>query len=453
MAGMIALVAGALAGLVRNNYQDWKLGNDRSTLLQDGRAVIGQMVRILRQVRKFSAVSPSTDQAGDITFTDVDDVSKQFRLNTLTSELEYGQPGSLSALAGPVTSLVFTCYDINGDALTGSVQASSIQSVHIETTLSDGQNSFTLSDRIFCPTDFESLAINEIMYNPSGGGSDAPKEWVELYNTSGDAIDVDGWTIGNDSLTAHPQFGDGSTTIPAGGYAIITAETTTVFQELTTGGDFESKRDFQNNWTSDNWSRTKWNAHNGSYKGESSVSGSGSLYTDISVPSSFNSCLFIFWEMTTAAVDQTQMTVTIRNLSDVILATVYSGQMSSDWTCHTMDLAAYAGQSIRIYFSTNKTTSNGVLLLDDVSVASSYVDLDAIRLSSGDNQIGNGLADNGDTVTITEGGATVDSVTYDDGWGGDGVGTSLARIDPQGGSDDPANWQSGPVNGTPGSAN
>ena len=451
--GTIALVAGALVGLVGNSYKDWKLGSDRSTLLQDGHAAIEQTVRILRQAKAFSAVSQSTDQAGDITFTDVDGVAKQFKLNTLISELEYGQPGSLSALIGSVSSLTFTCYDINGNALIGSVPAGSIQSVQIEIALTDGTNSFTLSGRVFCPTDFKRVVINEIMYNPSGSGGDSPKEWVEIYNAGDDVIDTDGWTIGGDSLSAHSQFGDGSTTIPSGGYAIITAETTTVFEELTTGGDFEGKQDFENNWTTDNWDRTKWNAHNGSYKGESSVPGSASLYTDISIPSSLNSCLFIFWEMTTAPVDQTQITATIRNISDVNLATGYDGQMHSDWTCHTMDLAAYAGQSIRIHFSTNKTTGDGALLLDDIFVASSYVDLDAIRLSSGDSQIGNGLGDNGDTVAVTDGSATVDSVTYDDSWGGDGNGTSLARIDPRGPSNEQSNWTSGPQNGTPGSEN
>jgi len=451
--GTIALVAGALVGLVGNSYKDWKLGSDRSTLLQDGQAAIGQMVRILRQATAFSAVSQSTDQAGYITFTNVDGTVEQFSLNTLTSELEYGQPGSLSALAGSISSLTFTCYDINGDVLTGAVSAGTVQSIGIEMILTDGASSFTLSGRVFCPTDFKRVVINEIMYNPSGGGGDSPKEWVEIYNAGDDVIDTDGWTIGGDSLSAHSQFGDSSTKIPAGGYAIITAETTTVFEEQTTGGDFEGKNDFDNNWTTDNWDRTKWNAHNGSYKGQSTVSGSASLYTDISVPSSLNSCLFIFWEMTTASVGQTQITATIRNYSDTVLATGYDGQMHSDWTCHTMDLAAYAGQNIRIHFSTNKTTADNALLLDDIFVASSYVDLDAIRLSSGDGQIGGGLADTGDTVTVTDGSATVDSVTYDDSWGGDGDGTSLARIDPEGSSNDEDNWTSGPVNGTPGSAN
>jgi len=450
--GTIAVVAGALVGLISNSYEDWKLGSNRSTLLQDGQAAMEQMVRILRQAKAFSAVSQSTDQAGNITFTDVDDVSKQFRLNILTSELEYGQPGSLSALTGSVSSLAFTCYDINGNPLNGSVPTGSIQSVQIETTLTDGTNSFTLLSRAFLHKDFQSVVINEFMYNPPGGNDNA-REWVELYNLTDDAVDLTGWTIDGDTLIAHPTFGNGSMIIPSGGYAVIMTNNTIVFNELTIAGDFEKKNQWQNNWTRNNWDRTKWDAHNGNWKGESTVNGTGYMYTDISVPASLGSCPFIFWEMTTAPVARTQITVTIRNLNSQILETGYSGQMSAAWTYHTMDLSAYAGQNIRIYFSSNKTTGSGVLLLDDISVASSYVSSSALILSCGDNQIGNGLGNNSDTVTITDGSATVDSVTYDDAWGGDGDGTSLARIDPQGSSSDEDNWTSGPQNGTPGSAN
>ncbi len=453
--GTIALVAGALVGLVGNSYEDWKLGSDRSTLLQDGQAAIEQMVRILRQTKSFSAVSQSTDQAGYITFTNVNGTVEQFRLNTQTSELEYGQLGSLSALTGSISSLAFTCYDINGDVLTGPVQPGSIQSVHIDTTLADTDNSFTLSGRVFCPKDFQYVVINEFMHNPTSNPAKR-YQWAELYNFSDSIIDVDGWTIWTnnsstaDQLISHPQFGNGSTTIPANGYAVIATEDTGVYTERIDNGDFESGN--LNSWERhSSWTRTRWNAHGGSRKLESAATGQTWVYQDISIPSSLNSCLFLFWEMTTASVAQTQLTVTARDPNDQVLATGYIGQMNSDWTCHTMDLTAYANQDIRIYFSTNKTTSEGVLLLDDISVASSYVSIDAVRLGVADDRIGNELDDD-DTVAITDGSTTIDSVTYSRSWGGIN-GTSLARIDPQGSSNDEDNWQSGPVNGTPGSAN
>jgi Tfp pilus assembly protein PilE len=455
--GTIALVAGALVGLISNSYRDWTLGSNRSTLLQDGQAVMEQMVRILRQAKAVNAVSQSTDQAGSITFTGADGVLQQFRRNTSTNELEYGPTGSLSALTGSVNNLVFTCYDINGNVLTGSVSTINIQSVGIEITLADGTNSFTLPGRVLCPVDLP-VVINEIMYNPTG--TDTTKEWVEVYNSGATAVDLAGWTIWTgsqtteDTLISHPQFGDGSTTIPAGGYAVITANTTTVYTELITNGGFESAS--LTAWVrspTGSWSRTTGDPHGGTRKFQSTVSGATSVYQQITIPSGYTSYLFIFWEKTTALVAQTQITATIRNTSNGILATGYSGQMSSAWTCHTMDLAAFSGQTVRIYFSTNKSVTNGALYLDDISVAYSYVGIDAVRLSVPNTTIGNGLANTTDTVAVVNGSITIDSVTYSSSWGGSGDGTSLARINPLGPSNSQSNWTSGPQNGTPGRVN
>jgi len=458
--GTIALLAGVLVGLIGNSYRDWKLGSNRSTLLQDGQAAVEQMVRILRQAKGFSSVSSPTAQAGYITFTDADNVTKEFRLDDSTNELKYGEPDDLSALTGSVNQLVFTCYDIAANSLAAPVQVRNIRAVNIETTLIDPVNSlltFTLSDRVFCQEDFlNTMSINEIMYNPSNKQADSKTEWVEICNSGDSVIDLNGWTIWTgsqtteDTLISHPQFGDGSTTIPAGGYAVITANTTDVYTESVTNGSFEST--VKSEWQLNNFSRTRLNSHNGSYKLESGAAGGATAYQDIIISSGFNSYLFLFWERTTVSVTQTQLTVTIRNLSNQVLATGYSGQMSSAWTCHTMNLAAFAGQTVRLYFSATHSGS-GVLLLDDVSVASSYVNINAVRLGVPDDKIGNGLANSTDTVAVVNGGATVDSVAYSSSWGGNGDGTSLARINPSGPSNDQSNWTSGPQHGTPGRVN
>jgi hypothetical protein len=465
VSGTIAIVGGSLVGLISNSYEDWEIGSNRSTLLQDGQAVIDRMVRILRPAKAFNAVSQSTDQAGFLTFTNIEGITEQFKLNTLTGELEYGEPGSLNALTGSVSSLVFTCYDINGDVLTGPVFATSIQSVHIAITLSDGENNFSFSGRVLCHRDFEYIVINEFMYHPDVAGNEEQYyEWVELYNLSESAVDLAGWTIWtgsavhDDTLIADPLFGNGSTTISVNGYAVIIVNGAKIYTELVENGGFETKlAKVGDVWNRSNWDRIRdsVNAHGGRSYLVSVASGPAWAYQDISIPADISSCIFVFWERTTALVTQTQLTVTIRDLSDQILATGYSGQMHSDWTSHTMDLTGYANQSVRIYFSSNKSTADDALLLDDVSVAFSEVDIDlnALRLSVEDANIGSGLDNNGDTVAITDGSTIVDSVTYENSWGGDGDGTTLARISPQVGSNDPGNWQSGPVNGTPGSQN
>ena len=59
-----------------------------------------------------------------------------------------------------------------------------------------------------------------------------------------------------------------------------------------------------------------------------------------------------------------------------------------------------------------------------------------------------------DTITIWDDlNQSVDSVTYDDNWGGDGNNKTLERIDPLGDSNDENNWEESALFGTPGSAN
>ena len=160
--GIVSVIGLAVTGMVYASYQNWELTSRRSNVLQDGQAAMEQMIRILRQAKGFSAVTESTDEAGYVTFTSVDNIIEEFRLNTATSELEYGQPGALSALAGPVSRLVFTSYDTNENVLTGAVQLSSIQAVNIEATLVDAEDSsisITLSGRVFIPTDVENPCL------------------------------------------------------------------------------------------------------------------------------------------------------------------------------------------------------------------------------------------------------------------------------------------------------
>ena len=72
------------------------------------------------------------------------------------------------------------------------------------------------------------LVITEIMNNPSPL-SDTTGEWFEIYNTTGSAIDIDGWTLKDDGSNTHTidAASGGTTIIPAGGYLVLgrTADT------------------------------------------------------------------------------------------------------------------------------------------------------------------------------------------------------------------------------------
>ncbi len=336
VAAMTSLICVTIIGMVSSGYKDWKLGSGRSTVLQDGFAAMSQMSRPLRQSKGFVSVSNPADEAGYITFAvGANDNFMRFQLNAATRELEYGQLGALTPLVGPVTRLVFKSYDAGGDMIVDLTEIDRIRSVVIEATFVDDEDpsiAFSLSDRISCGKDFQYVVINEIMYNPPVD-EDEPLEWVELHNFGKRLFDLTGWKIWTkdssktDLLIPHPTFGNGSMTIPAGGYAIITT-------------------------------------------------------------------------------DDTQVT---------------------------------------------------------------GVDPDALWLSSGDENIGNGLTNKSGKgkgkgkkkdneartiVTITDGTNQIDSVTYSNTWGAYGDGKTLARIDPYyGNSDDPTNWNSQTMGGTPGSQN
>lgn len=88
-----------------------------------------------------------------------------------------------------------------------------------------------------------SLVITEIMYNPVGvddgrtvdGGTYFSHEWVEIFNTSGETIDLTGWKFNdgeNHILNVPPEKGgQGSMAIPPGGYAILAEDALTFLND------------------------------------------------------------------------------------------------------------------------------------------------------------------------------------------------------------------------------
>ena len=109
----------------------------------------------------------------------------------------------------------------------------------------------------------------------------------------------------------------------------------------------------------------------------------GVLYQDVTIPAGGSSASLEFrynfngWEATTTPFDY--LTVTVRNTSNTILATVatYSnmdyaaGQGSAYYSLKTFDMTPYIGQTVRIYFlATSDNSLGSVFRIDDVKVTS-----------------------------------------------------------------------------------
>ncbi len=71
-----------------------------------------------------------------------------------------------------------------------------------------------------CPLPAPELVIHEIMNNPSAVG-DGDGEWFEIYNPTGSAIDIDGWTIEDNDFDSHLINNGGPLPVPAGGFVVL----------------------------------------------------------------------------------------------------------------------------------------------------------------------------------------------------------------------------------------
>ncbi len=76
---------------------------------------------------------------------------------------------------------------------------------------------------VVCEPDSGVVFINEILPDPEG--DDSGKEWFELYNASGEAVSVAGWSIaaGTQDYEALDITLQGGTEVPANGFLVIAA--------------------------------------------------------------------------------------------------------------------------------------------------------------------------------------------------------------------------------------
>jgi type II secretory pathway pseudopilin PulG len=110
---MIGIIFAAILpqfALIRNS---WDVKQGTSEALQNGRVLMDHISRNLSKAVRITAVTEFSDTEGHIEYEDNDgNIMKYDYVASGNYYVKFGpQPGTLSDLAGPVSSLKFTCYD------------------------------------------------------------------------------------------------------------------------------------------------------------------------------------------------------------------------------------------------------------------------------------------------------------------------------------------------------
>jgi len=132
---IMAIVFAAILPLFRAIQNSWDSKVTAAETLQNGRILINHINRNLSKGVRITAVSDSSETDGFIEFEDNDENILRYEIAD-SNYVEFGPAGDLWDLAGPVSQLVFTCYDGN-DFDTPITNANSIRFVKVQTTLTN----------------------------------------------------------------------------------------------------------------------------------------------------------------------------------------------------------------------------------------------------------------------------------------------------------------------------
>lgn len=131
---IMAIVFAVLVPQFRNIRVGWDSRAGAAEALQNGRVLVDHLSRSLAQAVRITDVSDSAQSDGYIEFEDND--GSVLRYEILDGYVQFGPSDELCDLAGPVDSMVFTCYDAC-DLDVPTVDVSSIRVVDIQTTLAN----------------------------------------------------------------------------------------------------------------------------------------------------------------------------------------------------------------------------------------------------------------------------------------------------------------------------
>ena len=203
---IMAILFAVFVPHLRVIQNSWDSNANSAEALQNGRVLIDHLNRNLSKTARITAVSDSNTVNGYIEFTGNDANSFRYDVNAISNYVEFGLIGNLSEMVGPVSQLLFTCYDSN-DLDTPITDVNSIRFIKVQTTLTNPAKlaqDMTFSTQAYIRTnalpapggDISKMSEPWLEYDTSKGMEPAlcqidPTHYLCAYRGDGD----DGWAV------------------------------------------------------------------------------------------------------------------------------------------------------------------------------------------------------------------------------------------------------------------
>lgn len=130
---IIVVIFATLLPQIKAIQNSWASKRANAEVLQNGRALVDHILSRLLQAHRITAVSAAGETNGYIEYEDNQDNPKRYQIGA-NHYVQFGAPGSPADLAGPVSSLQFTCYDAY-DLDTPITEVERIRSVKVQATI------------------------------------------------------------------------------------------------------------------------------------------------------------------------------------------------------------------------------------------------------------------------------------------------------------------------------
>jgi type II secretory pathway pseudopilin PulG len=203
---IMTIIFAALLPQFRVIQNSWDTKAGASETLQNGRVLIDHIYHNLSKAVRITAVSEPSETNGYIEFFDNDAKNLRYDIDSISNYVEFGTVGALYDMAGPVSQLLFTCYDGN-DFGTPITDVNFIRFIKVQTTLTNQEKldqDMTFSTQAYIRTnalpitDWSTSKLSEpwLKYDTSKGMEPALAQinsthYLCAYRGDGD----DGWAV------------------------------------------------------------------------------------------------------------------------------------------------------------------------------------------------------------------------------------------------------------------